>query len=84
MARWIVRAAFLAVFVTLAVTWSVEGAVLIGAYVLIFAGVGWVTGGFGGAVSRWAGRLYGEDARAGDAERHAQQAPLFHRRSSRP
>ena len=60
-------------------TWNVEGAALIGAYMLIFSGVGWVTGGFGGAVSRWAGRLYGEGTDVGDAERHAQRAPLFGR-----
>jgi hypothetical protein len=82
-ARWIALVIALAVFVTLAVTWSVEGAVLLGAYVFIFAGVGWVTGGFGGAVSRWADRLYGERGNVGDAERHAQREPLILRRPRR-
>lgn len=83
MARWIFLAVGLTVFVVLALTWSVEGAVLIVAYVVIFMGVGWVTGGFGGAVSRWAGRIYGDDTSTGDAERHAQKAPLF-RKPPRP
>jgi hypothetical protein len=79
MARWVALAIFVAVIVVLALAWNVEGALLVGGYVLILSGVGWVTGGFGGAVRRWAGRLYDDDSRMGDAERHAQRASLFHR-----